>query len=170
MPPQASAAGHRVTTRVRRVATITTMHPASVTTTPRPVTFRLCFSRTAALPSRGGKPAIQISRPPGHAAPYATRAGAPGSFRLHTRARRAASGEGPLTLTDQRVSGLCGPDGARRISLSTAGTAQLSAGATTTDRRWEQVPPTAVLGMRMRCSRSRVRRFSSVVCQVTPGC
>ncbi|SOE19328.1 hypothetical protein SAMN05442782_0316 [Streptomyces sp. OK228] len=64
MPRQASAAGHRVAARVRWVAMITAMHPASVTH-PQ-ATFRCCFSLTAVLPSRGVKPAIQISRPPGH--------------------------------------------------------------------------------------------------------
>lgn len=92
MPPQASAAGHRVAARVRWVAMITTMHPASVAHPHASgVPLLLLAHRGTPFTWREAcHPDQQATRP--FAAPYAARAGALGSFRLHTGARRTASG------------------------------------------------------------------------------
>ncbi len=77
MPPQASAAGHRVATRVRWVAMITTMHPASVAH-PHAIGVPLLLLAHRGTPftwTEACHPDQQATRP--FAAPYAARAGAP---------------------------------------------------------------------------------------------
>lgn len=75
MPPQASAAGHRVAARVRWVAMITTMHPASVAH-PHAIGVPLLLLAHRGTPftwTEACHPDQQATRP--FAAPYAARAG-----------------------------------------------------------------------------------------------